>query len=106
MLLLSSQTDCMESGITQNVMFNLRLIKGLKSLGRNYLGIAAGEFVEVRDNDPQIRNLLPEGTTFTPSVQLPYRGRKRLILLNYSSTCLVMIKSSRTLTGVAQAELY
>lgn len=87
-------------------MFNLQIIKGLKSLGGDYLGISSGFLVEVRDNDPGISLLLPEGVHFTPSFIPAYRGRRRLTLLNYGGNCLVMIKSSRSKGGAAQAQLY
>lgn len=87
-------------------MYNLRRIKGLKSLGGDYLGIASGNLIEVRDNDPLIKDILPEGTSFTPSRRPAYRGRKRLYLVSWSGTCLIMMKSGRSITNIPQAQLY
>ena len=87
-------------------MYNLRRIKGLKSLGGDYLGIVSGNLVEARDNDPLIRRILPDGTNFKPSNRPAYHGRKRLNLISFSGTCLIMLKSGRSIMGTPQAQLY
>lgn len=86
-------------------MLNLQRIRGPKSLGGDFLGICSGFLVEVRDNDPGVRKLLPEAINLKPSSGPAYRGRKRLTLLNYSGTCLIMITTSHTKGGITYAKL-
>lgn len=86
-------------------MFNLQRIKGIKSQGGDYLGIAAGFMIEVRDNDPALHKLLPPGVNFKISPSPAYRGSRRLNLLNYSGTCLVTIRSGQVKAGIQQAKL-
>ena len=87
------------------VMLNLQRIRGLKSLGGDYLGICSGFLVEVRDNDPGVKKLLPESINLKLSSSPAYRGRRRLTLLNYSGTCLLRITTSHTRGGVPHAKL-
>lgn len=87
-------------------MLNLQLIRSTKSRGGNYLGIASGFLLQVKDHDPSIYKMLPEGANFRPSTTPGYRGRKRLILLNYSETYLVITKASNTKGGTVHAKLY
>lgn len=94
--------DCAE----KDIMHSLQKIKGLKSQGGDYLGIATGFLVEVRDHDPVVNALLPGGIKFERSSRHPYQGRKRLILSNPRGTILVMIKNGKKVEGLQHPELY
>lgn len=87
-------------------MLNLQRIRGSKILGGDYLGVACGNLVEIRDNDPALRALIPAGTNFLPSSTPAFRGRKRLNLSSISSDCLIMMKSGKKKDNVSQPQLY
>lgn len=87
-------------------MLNLQIIRSTRSRGGDYLGIASGFLLEVKDHDPALVRLLSERSDFKPLLTPAYRGRKRLCLLNYSETCLVIIKTGKAIAGKTCAKLY